>query len=160
MALPERGVTRWLPYALLLAVLIAALAIGASGGGPRSLEDRTRSVAATLKCPECTDKSMAASDAPTSVAGRAEIRRQLEAGRSPSEIRSWFEERYGATMLLTPKRSGVEGLIWVLPVVAVVIAGAALAALFVRWRRDTSDEVTDDDRDRVARALADEEPDT
>lgn len=156
MALAERGWTRWVPYLLLVGVLIAALVVGGTRGKSKSIEERTRSVAATLKCPECTDKSMAASDAPTSVAGRAEIKRQLEAGRSPKEIRSWFEDRYGSSILLTPQRNGVQGLIWVIPVVVIIGASAGLAALFIRWRRVDDIVVDPDDEAIVAKARRDE----
>jgi cytochrome c-type biogenesis protein CcmH/NrfF len=142
----EHPWARWLPWALLVVVLAGALAVGARSPRPPTLAERTRAVAATLRCPQCTDKSMAASDAPTSVAGRAEIRRQLVAGRSPDEIRGWFAARYGDSILLTPQRRGLEGLIWALPVVAFVVAAAALAAVFLRWRRRASVELTDDDR--------------
>lgn len=145
----------WLPWALLIVVLAVALAVGGRSAGRPSLTERTLDVAATVRCPECTDKSMAASDAPTSVAGRAEIRRQLEAGRTPDEIRAWFADRYGDDILLTPSRQGLEGLIWAIPVVAFVIAAAVLGAAFVRWNRREADAVSDDDRRKVTAALAD-----
>ena len=159
MTLEPRGWTRWLPWLLLGSVLVVALVIGSRPQGHPTLDERTRAVAATMRCPECTDKSMAASDAPTSVASRGEIRRQLEAGKSPNEVRGWFEARYGATILLTPQRKGIEGLIWAVPVVAFVVASAVLAAVFARWRRGSRHELSDDDRELVdaARAAAHED---
>ena len=152
----KRRMARWAPWALLVVVLVAAFVIGSGSRGHRSLDERTRDVAATLKCPECTDKSMAASDAPTSIAGRAEIRRQLAEGRSPSEIRQWFESRYDSSILLTPQRSGIQGLIWIVPVVGFVIAVAALVALFRRWHREGGGVLTAEDQEIVA--LAREQP--
>ncbi len=135
-------------------MLIAALVVGSRPHQQPSLTERTRSVASTMRCPECTDKSMAASDAPTSVASRAEIRRQLAAGRSPDEVRGWFSDRYGASILLTPQRSGIDGLVWALPVVGFVVAAAALAAVFLRWRRRGGDDLSDDDILLVEQARA------
>jgi cytochrome c-type biogenesis protein CcmH len=135
VTLEPRGWTRWLPWLLLGSVLVVALVVGGRSKGQPTLDERTRAVAATMRCPECTDKSMAASDAPTSVASRGEIRRQLEAGKSPNEVRGWFEARYGATILLTPQRKGIEGLIWAVPVIAFVVASAARAAVFARLHR-------------------------
>lgn len=143
-----------LPWVLLVVVLAVALAVGAKSTAKPSLTERTLAVSATIRCPQCTDKSMAASDAPTSVAGRNEIRRQLAAGRTPDEIRAWFADRYGADILLTPSRQGVEGLIWAIPVVAFVIAASVLAAAFVRWRRLGSAGVTEADQAKVDEALA------
>lgn len=145
--------TRRLPWLLLVAVLGVALVVGSQTGGPPSLTERTRSVSETIRCPQCTDKSMADSDAPTSVAGKKEIRRQLAAGRSADEVRAWFADRYGQDVLLTPSRQGIEGLIWAIPVVAFVVAAAVLGAAFLRWNRRAADEVSDDDRAKVAAAL-------
>ncbi len=155
MSVQKSFTRRWLPWALLGAVLVVALAVGGRATSTPSLTERTRSVAQSLRCPECTDKSMAASDAPTSVAGRAEIRRQLVAGKTPSEIRAWFADRYGQDILLTPSRNGVQGLIWAIPVVAFVIASAVLAGAFIRWHRRSSVEVTEEDRRLVESARSD-----
>ena len=146
--------SHWLPWALLVVVLGVALAVGAQSNQKSTLTERTRSVAETIRCPECTDKSMAASDAPTSVAGRKEIRRQLAQGRTADEIRAWFSDRYGQDILLTPSRRGIEGLIWAIPVVAFVIAAAVLAAAFLRWNRRESQGPSDEDRATVDAALA------
>ncbi len=150
---PKKFSSHWLPWVLLVVVLVVALVVGAGSSGRPSLTERTRAVAETVRCPQCTDKSMAASDAPTSVAGKKEIRRQLAAGRTPDEVRAWFSDRYGADILLTPSRRGIEGLIWAIPVVAFVVAAAVLAAAFLRWRRIDPEEVDDDARDKVAAAL-------
>ena len=42
----------------------------------------------------------------------------------------------GDSILLTPPRDGVAGLVWVLPVLALVTAAGALTVAFRRWRRD------------------------
>jgi cytochrome c-type biogenesis protein CcmH/NrfF len=159
MTVEPRGWTRWLPWVLLVAVLAGALVFGTRQRSEPTLTERTLTVAATLRCPECTDKSMAASDAPTSVAGRTEIRRQLAAGKSPDEVRAWFASRYDQTILLTPERKGIDGLIWALPVVVFVVAAAALAAVFVRWRRRGDLTVSDADREMVDAARAEVESD-
>ena len=151
---PKKFSSHWLPWVLLMAVLVVALVVGAGPSGRPSLTERTRAVAETVRCPQCTDKSMAASDAPTSVAGKKEIRRQLAAGRTPDQVRAWFADRYGADILLTPSRRGIEGLIWAIPVVAFVVAAAVLAAAFLRWRRTDPEPIDDDARDKVAAALA------
>lgn len=154
MSRTRRFSSTWLPWVLLLVVLGVALVVGGRSSGQPTLDERTLSVAETLRCPECTDKSMAASDAPTSMAGRDEIRRQLEAGRTPDQIRAWFAGRYDDDILLTPSRRGVEGLIWALPVVAFVVAAGVLAAAFLRWRRVETRRLSDADRRRVDAARA------
>ena len=152
---------RWGPYVLLAVVLCVALAISASRPDKQNITERTQTVAATIKCPVCADESMATSSAPSSVAGRAEIEKRLAAGQSPAQIRAYFASRFGDSILLTPKSSGIDALIWILPVVAVIIAAAGMAAMFVRWRRLVPNEPTADDRDlvEVARARLADPPD-
>jgi cytochrome c-type biogenesis protein CcmH len=87
-----------------------------------------------VKCPTCRIAA-ASSDAPASVAIRAEIRDRVEEGQSGEEIRSYFASRYGESILLTPRASGIAGLVWILPVVALVLAVGGLGFTFWRWRR-------------------------
>ena len=153
-------VVRWGPYVLLAVVLVVALAVGASRQPKKNLSERTQEVAATLKCPQCTDESMATSNAPTSVAGRAEIARRLKAGQSSAEIRAFFASRYTDSILLTPKGSGFDALIWILPVIVLVVGFAGLTAAFVRWRRLAPAAPTAGDRELVdeARHRTDDPP--
>ena len=74
------------------------------------------------------------SDAPVAAAIRSEVGRRIADGESEDEVRAYLVGRYGEGVLLNPPRSGLAGLVWALPVVAVVIAGAALVLAFRRWR--------------------------
>ena len=124
--------TRW---AVRLAALAVAVLAGAglwsastAAGEPASLEQQTRAVAATLRCPSCAGENVADSSAPLAAAMRATVAEQLRDGRSPGEVRQWFAERYGAEVLLDPPPQGSAWLLWLLPLVA---AGAG-AAVVVR----------------------------
>jgi cytochrome c-type biogenesis protein CcmH len=147
----------WLPWLALVVVVAVALVIGSRPAHDETMLDRVHDVAATLKCPQCSDESMATSSVTSAVAGRAEIQRRLEAGQSPDEIRAFFVDSYGTRLLLTPERSGFASIVWILPVVAIVIAIAALAAVFLRWRRVVPVEPSEDDRDAVRRAQRERE---
>jgi len=117
------------------AVLAAAgaLAVVAVRGAepPRTLQDRVRAVASTLRCPVCQDLSVA--DSPSSVARqmRAMIASELRAGRSPDEVRGGFVRAYGPWILLAPPRHGIDLVAWVAPIL-VVLAALLLAAVAVR----------------------------
>ena len=54
--------------------------------------------------------------------------------------------------------AGVAGRVWALPVVALVLALGALVLAFRRWRAMSDVVVTDRDRERVDRALAELAP--
>ena len=60
---------------------------------------------------------------------------------------------YGDQVQLIPPASGFAGLVWILPVVAVVVALVALSAAFARWRRTPDVAATDEDRALVEQAL-------
>ena len=74
---------------------------------------------------------------------------------SDAEIIAFIETRYGAQVLLVPKSSGFDALVWVLPAVAFVCGLAALVVVFRRWKREAGDmrDPTDADRALVEAAL-------
>jgi cytochrome c-type biogenesis protein CcmH len=76
-------------------------------------------------------------DSPTELARqmRAVVREQLAAGRSPDDVRAYFVDKYGEWILLQPKASGFNLLVYVLPWLA-VLAGMTVIVLAVRrWTR-------------------------
>jgi cytochrome c-type biogenesis protein CcmH len=142
----------------LVVVLVIALVVAAGGGGGHADPAAVRAARVTritseIRCPTCKGLSAAESDAETAKAIRTEVAAEVAAGRTDGEILAGMKDRYGTDILLRPSASGFEGLVWVLPVVAFVLAVAGLAVAFRRWRTSTNAEVTDDDRARVARAL-------
>ncbi len=143
---------RW-SWLLMGVVLVGAMVVGLQPDDtPRTNEERMFALAETLKCPTCRSQSVADSEAPSAKAIRNDISRRLEEGESEEQIRDYLEGRFGEEILLTPSSSGVTGLVWIIPVVAVAIALAGLALAFRRWRQRPTVSVTDEDRERVARA--------
>ena len=142
---------RLLPWLALVVVVGVALGVGATSSGRRSDEDRMQDIAASIRCPTCRSQSVLDSDAPTADNIRKDIRRRIAAGESDGEIRAYYVSRYGQSILLTPPRSGIAALVWVLPVAALVLAVAGLGFAFRRWRAEPGVAVTDEDRVRVER---------
>lgn len=146
---------RW-SWLVMGVVLVLALAVGVQPDDtPRTPEERVFDVASGYKCPTCRSQSVADSEAPSAKAIKAEIARRLEAGQSEQEIRDYLVRQFGEEIVLTPSSSGVTGLVWIIPVVAVALAIAGLALAFRRWQRRPSVAASDDDRRRVAEARAD-----
>ena len=52
--------------------------------------------------------------------------RRIADGQSDDEIRAYFSKTLGDDILLRPPASGWGGLVWVLPVVALVLAAAGI----------------------------------
>jgi len=150
----------WLPWAAMVLVLGACFLVGALGSsGSLTAQDRVTSIAKTIKCPTCSGESVAESQAETSKTIRRDIAERVQNGQTDSEIRAYYQQTYGEEILLTPPNSGVAGLVWVIPVVALVVAAAGLVVVFRRWRVRPATRVTDADRALVAEALAAEHAD-
>ena len=146
----------WLALAV---VLLTALAIGVTDdGGPRTPGERARDIASSVACPQCDGQSAADSDASAARGVRSYIEERLAAGASDDQIRDELAGSYGEQILLTPERSGIAGLVWVLPVVALVLAFVGLAVAFRRWKGRSVVRASAADRALVDEALAGTHP--
>lgn len=106
-----------------------------------ALEARTTAVASTLRCPVCQGESI--QDSPSELARqmRAVVRDRLRAGETPEQVKAYFASKYGEWILLEPRMTGLNILLYVLPVV-LVVGGIAIVAILVR--RWTTPEATPD----------------
>lgn len=128
---------------LAIAAVLAAVGLAAAGraqtpgdasareAADAELEARTTAVAATLRCPVCQGESIQDSPADLAQDMRALVREQLRAGKTPEEVKAYFVERYGEWILLEPKLTGLNILLYAFPV-ALVLAGLALVVVLVR----------------------------
>lgn len=126
-----RSGRRW----ALVLVLVSFFGLPPTLHAQTPLDDEVRAVAAGLRCPVCQNLSVA--DSPSELARemRGVIREQLNAGKTPDEVRAYFVAKYGDWVLLAPRPRGLNMLVWVGPFVA-ALAGAAVAIRAVRrWSR-------------------------
>ncbi len=146
-----RSRVSWIGLAVVVA---AAVAFALTGGtdSPASPAERADSIARGVRCPTCRGQSVAESAAPAAQAIRSEIRRRIDDEQSRETIEAYLQGRYGSDILLTPPRSGIGGLVWVVPVVVVAGAGAGLALALRRWSRRSLAHPSDEDRALVAKA--------
>lgn len=148
----RRRLRVWAPWAVLLVVAAAALAVGARPTHrPVTLEQRTLSVASQLRCPVCNGETVAESSTAASADIRNVIRRDLQQGRSPVSIERSLAAVYGTAIYERPPGT----LIWAVPAAVVVVAAALLVGLFVWWRPRRR-VATADDRLLVEGALGPE----
>jgi len=98
-----------------------------------ALEARTAAVASTLRCPVCQGESIQDSPAELAQQMRDVVRDRLRAGEAPDEIRAYFVSKYGEWILLEPTASGLNVLLYVLPVLLVIGGLAFVVVLVRRW---------------------------
>lgn len=154
-AAKHAGTGRLVGWVALAVLLCGALFVGVTDtGGERSLEERERDIASSVACPVCDGQSVADSDASAARGVRTYIADRVAEGAGDDDIRAELTDRFGDQVLLTPGRSGLAGLVWILPVVALVLGFVGLALAFRRWQgRDTA-RASDEDRVLVRQAQA------
>jgi cytochrome c-type biogenesis protein CcmH len=125
----------WARVGLPLIVLVVALAIGSGAldSAAPTPDQRAASLEAGVRCPSCTDLSVAQSNATTAIAVRHQIERMVAAGRTNADIDQALVSEYGQTILLVPPDAGGIPLIWIIPIV--LGAGALTGVGIVFWRR-------------------------
>ena len=157
---PASPLRVWGPWLALLVVIVAVLSVATftSRSAPTA-QDRVNNISVTIKCPVCAGESVAVSSAPASLEIRKEIAEQVQQGQTDEQIRSYYAAKYGEAILLTPSASGINALVWILPVVALALALAGLALAFRRWSASDLDTASEADRALVAAAMAGEQID-
>ena len=122
----------WL-WVVVFGIGVGALVVAAiDNGTPRTNADRAYDVANDYACPVCDGQSVAESDVSIAREIRREIRTQIDEGRSDDQIRDFLIGSY-PDIDLNPAGTGITALVWIVPVAALIVGAAALAAAFRHW---------------------------
>jgi cytochrome c-type biogenesis protein CcmH len=127
-------IRRWGAWVALGVVVLIAVAVVLWPSGSQSSSARAHDLETQLKCPECQGLSVADSQAPTSRAIRADIKRRIKDGESDEQIRQAYVDTYGESILLTPQDSGVSLIVWILPVVVLALGATGIVFALRRNR--------------------------
>ncbi len=127
---PIHGTVAGSALAVVLSGLLLAVGCTAQYDVP-PLERRAYELNKAIMCPVCPGESIDQSQNPLAVQMRAIVLEQIQEGRTEGEIKDFFVERYGTSVLLEPPADGFNLVVWVLPPLAV---GAAALALFLALR--------------------------
>lgn len=144
--------------ALALLVLTTAPAAAQQPATPVS-ETEAYEIASQLRCVVCQNLSVADSPSEMAAQMRELVRERLRAGEDREQVMQYFVDRYGEWILLAPRRSGFNLLVWVLPVVAVVAGLGIVALVLRRWTRhrpspaDAGPALDPAMRDRIRREI-------
>ncbi len=141
-------------WLLALFVFVVLMAVGVQrDSGPSTPQERIDAVAQRLACPTCDGESVFESRGSASVAIKKEIARLVSDGQlSDGEIVKSIESSFGSDVLLVPSATGIDSLVWALPVAAGVLAIVGLGLAFRRWRRMSTTIASDADAVLVASA--------
>ncbi|MEK0443473.1 MAG: cytochrome c biosis protein CcmH [Actinomycetota bacterium] len=139
-----------------VAIIVSALALLLFGTvrdtGPLTQQDRIDAVTKRIACPTCDGESVYVSRASAAESIRAEVARQVGDGvRTDDEIVAYVAERFGGQVLLVPRATGLDALVWILPP---LVTSALLGALWLAFRRWRAPSVATTTRRPLLVALA------
>ncbi len=123
----------WLFLVLLLAPLGEILPAQGPQPPDSALEARVRALSSELRCPVCQGESIQDSPAALAVEMKAVVREQLAAGRTPDDVKAYFVDKYGEWILLRPRASGWNILVYAMPMLALLIGVAVIVRATRRW---------------------------
>jgi cytochrome c-type biogenesis protein CcmH len=107
-----------------------------------------------LRCLVCQNQSIADSNAELAVDLRRQIREQIAAGKSDSEIVDFMVGRYGDFVLYRPPMKLTTVLLWLGPLL-LLAAGCVVLARQLRARRAAEPlQLTPEERSRAQRLLS------
>jgi cytochrome c-type biogenesis protein CcmH len=98
-----------------------------------ALEERARAIDHALRCVVCQSESVASSNANWAEDARRTVRELITAGSSDEEIFDFFVARYGEFVLMSPRTSGSNWLLWAAGPIMLLLAGI-IGFLYLRGR--------------------------
>ncbi|ANT50702.1 cytochrome c-type biogenesis protein [Mesorhizobium amorphae] len=125
---------------LLLGLLFAGSAFAVKPDEVLSdpaLEARARTLSEGLRCMVCQNQSIDESDADLARDLRILVRQRLVAGDTDQQVMDYVVSRYGEFVLLKPRFSLSNALLWGTPVL-LLLAGGIFIVLTARSRRSTA----------------------
>lgn len=149
----------WPVWMFMGLLAVALLTVGANrASGPHTQSERIDAITQRLACPTCQGESVYVSRAAAAESIRNEVARQVSAGlKTDDQIIAGIADTFQARVLLVPRATGFDSLIWILPVLVLVCSVAGLTVAFRKWRRNQGSSASDEDRELVARLLAEQE---
>ncbi|MEP9397213.1 cytochrome c-type biogenesis protein [Mesorhizobium sp. KR2-14] len=91
-----------------------------------ALEGRARALSEELRCMVCQNQSIDQSDADLARDLRILVRERLKAGDTDEQVLDYVVSRYGEFVLLKPRFSLRNALLWGTPLVLLLCGGAAM----------------------------------
>ena|ERR1700754_1444617 len=116
---------------LLAAALLATAAAPAGAAAPQASQAE---IEGEVMCPVC-GTLLELAEAPQALREKAFIKRLIAEGQTKAEIKQALVAEYGDAVLALPEGKGFRLSAYVVPIVAFLVALAALVVGVLRWRR-------------------------
>ena len=117
-------------------------------------EERAREIGRQLRCMVCQNQSIFDSNSGLAKDLRVLVRSRMDEGESDTEILTYIADRYGDYVLLKPRFTWRNAVLWVTPVLALLL-GLVMAVVYLRARKSPQSEIslTDDEREAARKLL-------
>jgi len=123
---------------LFLLSCFAWLGASAHAQTPTPSADAVNKIAKELYCPTCSNVPLDQCGTQACADWREEIRRLLAEGKTEEEIRAYFVAQHGERVLSAPRPQGINLLLWLLPVAALLAFSLVWFGIFRRTPNPTS----------------------
>jgi cytochrome c-type biogenesis protein CcmH len=128
------------PRSILLPAIAAALLLSAPGVAAAADPQPRASlpeIESQVMCPIC-GTLLELSQSPQAERERVFIRRLIARGKTTQQIKDALVAEYGPDVLALPRASGFDLSAYLVPIIAFLVAIAALVVGVLRWRRGSS----------------------
>jgi cytochrome c-type biogenesis protein CcmH len=142
---------------LLLTLLFASAALAVKPDevlADPALEARARTLSEELRCMVCQNQSIDESDADLARDLRVLVRQRLVAGDTDQQVIDYIVSRYGEFVLLKPRFSLRNALLWGTPVLLLLIGGVVIV-ISARSRRSTTAALSAEEQAALDKMLGD-----
>lgn len=102
-----------------------------------ALEARARGLDHALRCVVCQSESVASSNANWAEDARRTVRELISDGKTDDEVKDFFVARYGEFVLMSPRVSGSNWLLWAAGPLMLLV-GVGLGVGYIRKRASIS----------------------
>jgi cytochrome c-type biogenesis protein CcmH len=143
--------------ALLLSLAMSGPALAVLPGemlADPALEARARALSSELRCMVCQNQSIDDSDADLAHDLRVLVRERIKAGDDDEQVIDYIVSRYGEFVLLKPRFSLRNALLWSAPLV-LLVAGGAFILLGARRKRAATPALSADEKQALDTILRD-----
>ncbi|MDJ0639397.1 MAG: cytochrome c-type biogenesis protein CcmH [Paracoccaceae bacterium] len=115
------------------------------------LEERARELSKGIRCLVCRNESIDESNAELARDLRILVRERLVEGDTDDQVIDFLVSRYGEYVLLTPRATGANLVLWVAAPV-LLLGGLGIAVVYLRSRRksDAPDALSEEEKARLA----------